>query len=699
MDDAQGGRRQSPVDERERIQELLAQLPAFFALHRGPTHLIEFLSDTRLALLSRSAAPGVTLREACPQLEGQGWYEAWDRVFATGQPLHLREASARLCPEDEELFFNLSLLPRRDANGQVEGVLAFAVDVTELVHTRRAAWATASWRTERLQAMTAALSESLTPGQVAEVAARDGALALGAIAGVVMVPVQGDAFELAASHGYPSGSLENWRRVSARDKLPMMDAARTGDLVVLGSQEEMATRYPLVASVAQQGAAGAWAAIPLLSGGRSFGVLGLGFSDARVFDASERAFLMTVGRQCAQAMDRARLYDEERAARAAAEAASRAKDEFLAMVSHELRTPLTSILGWAQMMRQGRLTDEKLPRALEAIERNARAQRQLIEDLLDISRIASGRLRLEMGPLEMAHVVEAALDAVRPAAAARELELVSLVDVDGVPMWGDPDRLQQVVWNLLANAIKFTPAGGRVEVSARRRESGVEVVVRDNGEGIPPDFMPFLFERFRQADTGVSRRHGGLGLGLSIVRHLVELHGGTVTVSSEGQGQGTAFSVWLPQARTGISRGAQGVADLVLPPFPELEGLRVLVVDDESDARELMAALLTRVGAQVQLASSVHEALEHVRRLPPTVLVTDVGLPGDDGYALLYRLRELPWDSGGGVPALAITALARREDRDRALRAGFSAFVAKPLDAVELLTAVARLAPPLPAKG
>ncbi|MCY1040196.1 ATP-binding protein [Corallococcus sp. bb12-1] len=685
-----------------RLQELLEQLPAFFGLYRGPGHLIEFSTATRLTLLDTRGQVGVPLRQACPQLDSPAWHDAWDRVFTTGQSLHLRETSSRSHPSDDELFFNLSLLPRRDAQGQVEGVLAFAVDVTELVKTRRAAWTTASWRTERLQAMTAALSEALTPAQVVEVAAREGAIALGALTGLVVVPTSesADVFERVAAHGFSPGDLEDWQRFDVSATCPLTDVTRTREPRAMGSWTECMARYPRLASLPRTLALSAWASVPLVSGGRVLGALGLGFGDARDFDEAEQAFLMTVGRQCAQALDRARLYDEERAARGAAEAASRAKDAFLAMVSHELRTPLTSILGWSQMLRQGLLGEDKRQRAVQAIERNARAQRQLIEDLLDMSRIANGRLRLEPVPLELGRVVEAALDAVRPTALARELELDIVVDADGVPLFGDPDRLQQVVWNLLANAIKFTPPGGRVSVSARTRDEGAELVVKDDGEGIPTDFVPFLFQRFHQADTSVSRQHGGLGLGLSIVRHLVELHGGTVSAASEGLGRGSTFTVFLPRSRVGSTPGAtrepRPVEGLSLPRFPELEGQRVLVVDGAPDAREWMSVLLTRVGAHVLTATNVTDAMDEVRRSPPTVLVTDVTLSGEDGYSLLYRLRALPWESGGGVPALAVTAAARREDRDRALRAGFSAFVTKPLDAVELLTAVARLAPPIP---
>ncbi|HEU4538809.1 MAG TPA: PAS domain-containing protein [Polyangiaceae bacterium] len=390
------------------------------------------------------------------------------------------------------------------------------------------------------------------------------------------------------------------------------------------------------------------------------------------------------------------LAQREQAARRAAEEAGRTKDEFLSTLSHELRTPLNAILGWANLLRADALPEAQRGRALETVERNARVQARLIDDLLDLSRIVQGKLVLSVGPIEMARVVEAALDAVRPAADAKGVRLQPVLD-SLATIVGDADRLQQVVWNLLANAIKFTPKGGRVQVLLRREGSHVEIVVADTGQGIAPDFLPHVFDRFRQADGSITRLSGGLGLGLAIVRSLVELHGGTVSVESDGPGTGATFVVRLPTAPLR--------ADLAPPPAPDpsvrpatpfashpgLKDVRVLVVDDEADTRGLIVDLLEQCGAAVRTAASAAEAFAVLRAGAFDVLVSDIGMPGEDGYALLRRVRALPAAEGGRVPALALTAYARSEDRTAALRAGFQAHVAKPVEAGELVAAIAAL--------
>jgi PAS domain S-box-containing protein len=383
-----------------------------------------------------------------------------------------------------------------------------------------------------------------------------------------------------------------------------------------------------------------------------------------------------------------------------AQEANRLKDEFLATLSHELRTPLTAILGWSRLLQMSNFDAAATARALGTIERNAQAQTQLIDDLLDTSRIITGKLRLEMRPVDPASVVAAAVETARPAAEAKDIRLHTFFDNGAGPISGDPDRLQQVVWNLLSNAIKFTPEGGRVEVRLERAGSRVEITVADTGRGIAPEFLPHVFDRFRQADQTTTRTHGGLGLGLAIVRQLVELHGGSVHVESEGEGRGTSFNVSLPllalrrespnDAPRTHEASARGYGELRCP--PELAGLRVLVVDDEPDTRELLAAVLTSCGAQVTLAASAADAFEHVERTRPDVLVTDIGMPEEDGYSLLTRIRELPPERGGEIPAAALTAYARAEDRVRALRSGFQMHVPKPVEPAELITVVANLA-------
>jgi len=397
--------------------------------------------------------------------------------------------------------------------------------------------------------------------------------------------------------------------------------------------------------------------------------------------------------------ERERLLASEQQARAAAEEASRLKDEFLATMSHELRTPLTAVLGWAHMLRTGQFEGDETARALETIERNARAQSQLIDDLLDVSRIITGKLRLDVRPLDPASIIESAVEAVRPAAEAKGVRVQKVLDTGLVSVSGDPFRLQQVVWNLLSNAIKFTPRGGRVQVRMERVNSHVEIAVSDTGQGIPAEFLPHVFDRFRQADMGTTKKHGGLGLGLSIVRHLVELHGGSVRAESAGEGQGATFRVLLPVAAVyhaaDVQERAHPAARDTLPSYdcPErLDGLKVLVVDDEPDARDLLRVGLGRCGAEVSVAGSVEEALRAVEKERPDLLISDIGMPGQDGYELIRLVRALPAAAGGRVPAIALTAYARTEDRLHALRAGYQMHVSKPVELAELMAVAASLA-------
>ena len=377
-----------------------------------------------------------------------------------------------------------------------------------------------------------------------------------------------------------------------------------------------------------------------------------------------------------------------------AEGASRAKDEFLAVCSHELRTPLTPILGWARLLRAKKNDPASLERGLEIIERNVKAQGQLIEDLLDISRIVSGKMRLNTAPVELAKVIDAALETVRTAADAKQLRLEACFTETPI-VSGDAGRLQQVVWNLLNNAIKFTPPKGLVQVRLKEKGAFAEISVADNGEGMAPEYIPFLFKRFSQADSTSTRSHGGLGLGLSIVRHLIELHGGSVGAHSGGKGQGSEFSVKIPIANAPVEIGDSGPIYRTLPKgdaLPYLDGLQVLVVDDEHDSREFIAAALEQWGARVTTAGSAEEALRSIAILKPNVLVSDIGMPVEDGYALIRRLREQPAEYGGRIPAVALTAYARAEDRMRALSEGFQMHVPKPVEPSELATVVAKLA-------
>jgi PAS domain S-box-containing protein len=396
--------------------------------------------------------------------------------------------------------------------------------------------------------------------------------------------------------------------------------------------------------------------------------------------------------------ERRLLLESAQAARAEADTANAVKDEFLATVSHELRTPLTSILGWSKMLAGGNLDEQGSKRAIETILRNARAQRQLIDDLLDISRIISGKIRLDRRPVELAPMIEAVVDGVRPAADAKNIHLQKALDTLVSPVSGDPDRIQQIIWNLLSNAIKFTPEGGRVEVRLERLHSDAEITISDTGQGIDPELLLHVFDRFRQADSSITRRHGGLGLGLSIVRQLVEMHGGTVTAESPGTGKGTVLKVILPLMSLHHELSDVGktrpliVATTRTDQEQSLNDLRVLVVDDEPDARELVAAVLTGSGAEVVSVGSAGEALEEMERQRFDVLVSDIGMPEMDGFSLISKVRQLSVECGGRIPAAALTAYAGIEDRKRVLSAGYQMHIAKPVEPAELTSAVAGLA-------
>lgn len=397
----------------------------------------------------------------------------------------------------------------------------------------------------------------------------------------------------------------------------------------------------------------------------------------------------------AAAAERERLLESERAARSEAERTSRLKDEFLATLSHELRTPLNAILGWTQILKTPGLEPADVAQGLEVIDRNTRAQARLIEDLLDMSRIVSGKVRLEVQPVVLSAIVNAAIDSVRTAADAKAIHLTAVVHGAGATVRGDANRLQQVLWNLLTNSIKFTPAGGQVQVSVTREEDHAAVRVADNGAGIEPAFLPHVFERFRQADASTTRQHGGLGLGLSIVKQLVELHGGEVRAESAGAGRGTTFTFTIPllaaprvspppTPRPSPPSATTTVQDI------DLSGVRVLVVDDEPDSAGLVKRVLETQRAEVRVALSMAIALEQFGEFKPHLLLSDIGMPEHDGYELIQRIRELP--HGHGVPAAALTALARGEDRSRALQAGFTAHLAKPIEPAELIRVVASLA-------
>ena len=474
---------------------------------------------------------------------------------------------------------------------------------------------------------------------------------------------------------------------------------------------------------------------PILSPAEAYGWLYLTNKlDADEFSEADERLAVTLATQVASSYENARLYAEaqqhaselqqevterklaeeararllvrEQAARAEAERANRLKDEFLATLSHELRTPLTAILGWTHLIRGGNLDAAMMTRALETIERNARAQSQLIDDLLDVSRIITGKLMLDFRPVELASIIEATIDTVRPMAEAKSIRVQPQLRTSHCVVSGDPARLQQVVWNLFSNAVKFTPEGGSIEVGLTCNEQRVELEVSDTGQGISQDFLPYIFDRFRQADGTTTRKHGGLGLGLAIVRHLVELHGGSITAHSDGDGQGATFTLSLPlgsalTAPDGTVEGAaeqpaiaeaDGKESQSLGQSDVLGGLRILIVDDEADTRELVQEVLARQGAEVRVSESAAEALRMLATWHPDLLISDIGMPVEDGYELIKQVRNFDAEHHGQIPAVALTAYVGAEDYRRALAAGFQTHLAKPIVPKDLIEIVARVA-------
>lgn len=447
-------------------------------------------------------------------------------------------------------------------------------------------------------------------------------------------------------------------------------------------------------------------AVPVVSrSGTTLGGLFFGHPQPGVFTERTERLVTGIAAQAAIAIDNARLHedtkhlaearaallDAERAARSELERVGMMKDEFLATLSHELRTPLNAVLGWAEILLSRTTESSDTRRGLETILRNARAQAQLIEDLLDMNRIVSGKVRLDVQRVDVAAIVDAAVESTRPSADAKALQLRKVLDPGDGAIYGDPNRLQQVVWNLLTNAVKFTPKGGTVTVTARRVDDSVHIVVKDTGVGIAPQFLPHIFERFRQADSSTTRQYGGLGLGLSIVKQLVEMHGGSVRAHSAGLGEGAVFTVALP-----VGQGDSGRPDVGQLPAAAgvgmLADVTVLIVDDEPDARELLELLLMESKAQVRAVGSARDALDMIPKLKPHVLVSDIGMPDMDGYQLIRELRSLPPSEGGATPAIALTAFARSEDRTRAMLAGYQVHLSKPIEPQELIAAIRSLA-------
>ncbi|MCA1563323.1 MAG: GAF domain-containing protein [Acidobacteria bacterium] len=550
-------------------------------------------------------------------------------------------------------------------------------------------------RTSRLYELSGALSEAMTLDAVAKVIVRQGRAVVGASAGSVTLLTEGGKyFETVYAEEYTRQVVEAWHRFPVEAGLCATAAVETRLPVQIASLSEWQKQCPKSAALAVDGGYTSAAALPLLAQGEVIGVLSFHFTAPVNFSEEYAALLRSVAQHCAQALDRGRLYEAAQRARADAESASLAKDDFLSTVSHELRTPLNAMLGWATLLRGGALDAPRTARALDAIFNSATRQTQLIEDLLDVSRIVAGRASIDVRECELGETLRGAADALMPLAESKGLEL-RYDPPQGVAVLADPRRLEQVFLNLLSNALKFTPPGGRIMIDTAVSDEWVDVRVTDTGTGIDAAFLPHVFDRFRQADSTPARRAGGLGLGLSIARHLVEAQGGTIRVESEGAGRGATFTVRLPSA-TGTSvralgRGGPRTLDFLGALEPQLNGVRVLIVDDEPEARDVMSSALETRGASVTASDSARDALQRLENDDFHVLLADIAMPDRDGYALIRDVRGLSTTHIARIPAAAVTAYASDEDRERALAAGFQAHLAKPVPPSALVQTVADL--------
>jgi PAS domain S-box-containing protein len=708
------------ISERKRAEESLRyQLNLTSAISKHTAEGLCLLdADGRLTLMNPAAEAMLGWKEA--ELKGRVLHDAVHYLKPDGSPYPLSECPLRGVLESSATITNREdTWVRKDGtmipifcslapiivDGKVTGAVLAAHDITERkrAEERRA-------RRARQTTLRADVGMALAKSESLQSILHESAALLvshfdAAFARIWTLNPDTNTLELQASAGIythldgeharvPLGQFKIGRIAEERKPHFTNDVANDPRV----SDKEWARRTGMVA----------FAGYPLLVEDRLIGVMAM-FSREQLTEETLES-LALVAETIAQGIERKRLEEQLRQRAEQLAEANRLKDEFLATLSHELRTPLTSILGWAKLMRTEKFDPQLSNRALEIIERSAVAQSQLIDDLLDVSRIITGKLRLVAQPLELAPIVAAAVDSLRPTAEARGVQLEMLLDATAGQVSGDADRLQQVIWNLLSNAIKFTPKGGRVTVGLHRFDSQVEIMVRDTGQGISPEFLPYIFDRFRQADGSITREHGGLGLGLAIVRHLVELHGGTIRAESDGANLGSTFSVRLPlmairpdadpKRGDSAARHASHTFDGAFDGDAArnghealLKGLRVLVVDDDSDTRSLLVTTLEQSGAEnVAACGSAPEALDALKRLLPDVLVSDIGMPNVDGYELIRQIRALPAAAGGRTPAAALTAYATPDDRQRALDAGYNLHISKPVEPRELAAAVARLA-------
>jgi PAS domain S-box-containing protein len=614
--------------------------------------------------------------------------------------------TVRVRKDGRRIDVSVTISPLRDSTGKIIGASKIARDITEhkrLVKER-----------ERLYKLGTAMAMERDVHQVVQLITDAATELSGAEFGSFFYNVINEAGESYVLYTLSGASREQFANFPMPRNTAVFEPTFSGTAVVRSDDITLDPRYgknpPYYGKPVGHLPVRSYLAVPVL--GRSGEVLGglfFGHADVGIFDEHSEQVVTSIAGPAGIALENIKLQQQlketahksqelasaERVARSEAERVGALKDEFLATLSHELRTPLNAIMGWAQLLQRNPPTPEMLREGLEIVERNARIQNQLIGDLLDMSRIISGKVRLDVQRVDLAPIITSVVDSLRPSAEMRNLRINMVLDPVAGPVSGDPNRLQQVVWNLLNNAIKFTPKGGKIEVLLSRIDSHLEISVSDTGQGIKPEFLPHVFDRFRQADASTTREHGGLGLGLAISKQLVELHGGQIHAKSAGVGQGATFSVVLPLAiaQHAPESGKPSKVDLASLGFQEvsLNGKTILVVDDEADARDLLQRVLSERGGRVIVADSADKGLELVRSEKPDVILSDIGMPKKDGYEFILEVRKLPPQLGGKTPAIALTAFARSEDRTRAMMAGYQVHLAKPVEANELIATVASL--------
>ena len=589
---------------------------------------------------------------------------------------------------------SLTVSPILDASGNIVGASKIARDVSERVAMEAAA-GEYSTNTEKLSAVGAMVASTLDREIVVQKVTDAATDLTHAEFGAFFYNVRdesGDTYMLYALSGAPREAFAHFPQPRATAIFaPTFNGETIVRLADVTKDPRYGKNHPYQGMPPGHLPVRSYLAVPVKGvSGNVLGGLFFGHSQAGVFTEQHERLAVGVASWASVALENARLYSE-------AQEANRLKDEFLAVLSHELRTPLNAIVGYSRLMQGGMLPAEQVGRAIETLERNARWLTQIVEDVLDVSRIVSGKIRLDVQAVDLAGIVDNAVATVQPAADAKGVRLQSLIDPRIGPVSGDPDRLQQVVWNLLSNSVKFTPKGGRVQVRLERVNSHIEIIVSDTGIGIGQSFLPMVFDRFRQADSGSTRKTGGLGLGLSIVRHLVELHGGSVQAASAGENQGATFTVKLPmmivQPSAAVPSREHPLVERRNPlqKLADLAGVRVLAVDDDADALGLLVDVLQSAGAQVATATSALSALDAIATFQPNVLVADIGMPEIDGFELIKRVRASQDPLVRDVPAAALTAFARSEDRTKALQSGFEMHLSKPVDPGELVASVATL--------